>query len=113
MEAHGRGEEAEEEYMKAEKGGEIASLANTNMARTVERLIKSGQGKCVLASSLEEQRSFGMEDQPYSLFTYFLIQGLKGANGQSVDINGYVTAELLGSYVNEKILELDTIRQNQ
>jgi uncharacterized protein YjbI with pentapeptide repeats len=111
LEVHSRGKGAEEEYMKAEKGEEIASLANTNMARTVERLIKSGQGKCVLASSLEEQRSFGMEDQPYSLFTYFLIQGLKGANGESVDINGYVTPELLGNYVNEKILELGTIRQ--
>jgi uncharacterized protein YjbI with pentapeptide repeats len=111
LEVHSRGKGAEEEYMKAEKGEEIASLANTNMARTVERLIKSGQGKCVLASSLEEQRSFGMEDQPYSLFTYFLIQGLKGANGESVDINGYVTPELLGNYVNEKILELGRIRQ--
>ena len=111
LEVHSGGKETEDEYMKAEKGEEIASLANTNMARTVERLIKSEQGKCVLASSLEEQRSFGMKDQPYSLFTYFLIQGLKGANGESVDINGYVTTELLGSYVNKKILELDTIKQ--
>ena len=111
LEVHSEGKEAEDEYMKAEKGEEIASLANTNVARTVERLIKSEQGKCVLASSLEVQRSFGMKDQPYSLFTYFLIQGLKGANGESVDINGYVTPELLGSYVNKKILELDTIKQ--
>ena len=110
LEVHSGGKEEEDEYMKAEKGEEIASLANTNIARTVERLIKSEQGKCVLASSLEEQRSFGMKDQPYSLFTYFLIQGLKGANGESVDINGYVTPELLGSYVNKKILELDTIK---
>ena len=110
LEVHSGGKEEEDEYMKAEKGEEIASLANTNIARTVERLIKSEQGKCVLASSLEEQRSFGMKDQPYSLFTYFLIQGLKGANGESVDINGYVTPELLGSYVNKKILGLDTIK---
>ena len=81
------------------------------MTRTVERLIQSERGKCVLASSLEEQRSFGMKDQPHSLFTYFLIQGLKGANGESVDINGYVTPELLGSFVNNKINELDTIKQ--
>ncbi len=111
LEVHGGGRGAEDEYMKVEKGEEIASLANTNMARTIERLVKSGQGKCVLASSLEEQRSFGMKDQPYSLFTYFLIQGLKGANGESVDINGYVIPELLGSYVNKKILEIDAIKQ--
>jgi hypothetical protein len=111
LEVHGEGKGWEDEYMKAEKGEEIASLANTNMTRTVERLIQSEHGKCVLASSLEEQRSFGMKDQPHSLFTYFLIQGLKGANGESVDINGYVTPELLGSYVNKKIVELDTIKQ--
>ena len=81
------------------------------MTRTVERLIQSERGKCVLASSLEEQRSFGMKNQPHSLFTYFLIQGLKGANGESIDINGYVTPELLGSFVNNKINELDTIKQ--
>jgi uncharacterized protein YjbI with pentapeptide repeats len=111
LEVYGAGKGVEDEYMKAEKGEEIASLANTNIARTVERLVKSERGKCVLASSLEEQRSFGMKDQPYSLFTYFLIQGLKGANGESVDINGYVTPELLGSYVNKRIFELDTIKQ--
>jgi hypothetical protein len=107
----GKGEE-DEESAKAEKGEEIASLAEVNMRKTVERLVKSGHGKCVLASSLEEQRSFGMKDQPYSTFTYFLIQGLKGAGGESVDANGYVTPELLGSYANKKMLELPTIKQN-
>jgi uncharacterized protein YjbI with pentapeptide repeats len=111
LEVQSGGKGAEGEYMKAEKGDEIASLANSNMARTLERLIKSGHGKCILASSLEEQRSFGMKDQPYSLFTYFLIQGLKGANGESVDINGYITPELLGCYVSKKILEIYTIKQ--
>jgi uncharacterized protein YjbI with pentapeptide repeats len=96
---------------KAEKDEEMADSANTNMRKAVEHLIRSGQGKCVLASSLEEQRSFKMKDQPYSTFTYFLIQGLKGANGESVDINGYVTLELLSSYVNKKMYELPTIKQ--
>jgi uncharacterized protein YjbI with pentapeptide repeats len=111
LEMPGGGNRMKDEYTKAEKGEEIASLANTNIARTVDRLIKSGQGKCVLASSLEEHRSFKMEGSPYSLFTYFLIQGLKGANGESVDINGYVTPELLSNYANKKIYELATIKQ--
>ena len=88
----------------------MADSANTNMRKAVERLIKSDQGKCILASSLE-QRSFKMKDQPYSLFTYFLVQGLRGANGDSVDINGHVTLELLSSYVNKKIIELPRIKQ--
>ena len=47
--------------------------------------------------------SFKMEDTAYRIFTYFLIEGLKGANGECVDSNGYVTPELLGSYVNKKM----------
>jgi uncharacterized caspase-like protein len=111
LEVHSEGKGERDEYTRAERGEEIASLANTNMARTVERLIKSGLGKCILASSLGEERSFEMEDQPYSLFTYFLIQGLKGANGESVDINGYVTPELLASYINKKFYRLPTVKQ--
>jgi uncharacterized protein YjbI with pentapeptide repeats len=106
----GRGE-GKEKSAKAEKAEEMADIAHTNMRKAVEHLIRSGQGKCVLASSLEGQRSFKMKDQPYSTFTYFLIQGLRGANGESVDINGYVTLELLSSYVNKKIYELPTIKQ--
>jgi uncharacterized protein YjbI with pentapeptide repeats len=106
----GRGEE-KEKSAKTEKAEEMADIANTNMRKAVEHLIRSGQGKCVLASSLEGQRSFKMKDQPYSTFTYFLIQGLRGANDESVDINGYVTLELLSSYVNRKIYELPTIKQ--
>jgi uncharacterized protein YjbI with pentapeptide repeats len=105
------GKEGGEKSAKAEKDEEMADSANTNMRKAVEHLIRSGQGKCVLASSLEEQRSFKMKDQLYSTFTYFLIQGLRGANGESVDINGYVTLELLSSYVNKKIYELPTIKQ--
>jgi hypothetical protein len=104
-------EEEESAKAEAEKGEENASLANTNMQRTVDRLIKSGQGKCVLASSLEEQKSFKMEGQPYSTFTYFLIQGLKGAEGGSVDDDGYVIPESLGSYINKKMEELPKIKQ--
>jgi uncharacterized protein YjbI with pentapeptide repeats len=105
------GKRLEYEYAKIEKGEELAHLANLNMVRTAERLIGARQGKYILASSLEEEKSFRMDDQSYSLFTYFVIQGLKGANGEAVDTNGYVTAELLGRYVNKKILEIDRIKQ--
>lgn len=112
LEISGRGRKGGggEESAKPQEGEEMADSANTSMRKEVERLIKSGHGKCILASSLE-QRSFKMKDQPYSLFTYFLVQGLRGANGDSVDINGYVTLELLSSYVNKKIIELPKIKQ--
>ena len=103
------GKAGEEKSAKTKKGEGMADRANSNMRKAVERLIRSGQGKCVIASSLEEQKSFKMKDQPYSTFTYFLIQGLRGANGESVDLNGYVTPELLSSYLNKKISELPKI----
>jgi len=107
----GRGGEEEEESAKARKGQEVADMATSKLRKAVERLIRADQGKCVKASSLVEQKSFKMKDHPYSPFTYFLIQGLRGANGETVDTNGYVTLELLSSYLNKKIYELPTIKQ--
>ena len=107
----GRAEEEKQESTGAEKDEERANSAQLYMRKAVERLIRPTQGKCVLASSLDEKKSFKMKDQPYSIFTYFFIQGLRGANGESVDINGYTTLELLSSYLNKKFNELPKIKQ--
>jgi hypothetical protein len=66
----------------------IANVARDRMNDT----FKEGEGRCLLASSLGDQYSYKMHDKDYSIFTYFLIEGIKGANGKSVDPRGYVTA---------------------
>ncbi|HKG86779.1 MAG TPA: caspase family protein, partial [Nitrososphaeraceae archaeon] len=87
----------------AAKSGREA-IAST-VEKNVEDKIREGQQKSVLASSLADQASYKMDDQPYSMFTYFLVEGLKGASGKSVDDNGNVTPYSLGKYVHGKIRE--------
>ena len=76
----------------------------------MEKKIPKGEGKYLLASSQGFQKSYPMPDKPYSAFTYFLINGLR-KNEESVDINGYVTPETLGKYIDNKINDLPGNRQ--
>jgi len=84
----------------------IAKSGGAAISNTLAKGFKEGQGRYILASSLSDQRSFQMQDQPYSLFTYYLLEGLKGGNGESVDENGNVTPYYLGEYVYKKITDL-------
>jgi MAP3K TRAFs-binding domain/Caspase domain len=87
------------------KGNEddVAKSARSDM----ERAFQEGDGKCVLASSLADQVSYKMEGEPYSLFTYCLLEGLKGGNGEAVNLEGYVTPYTLGNYVYYRITSED------
>jgi len=76
----------------------------------VNNKIKAGYGKCILAASRGSQRSFGREERDYSQFTYYLLEGLKGGDGKSVDENGNVTPEKLSNYVIDK---LDNLPDNE
>lgn len=87
------------------KGGEqdAAKIARGAM----ERVFREGSGKCVLASSLGDQFSYKMKDQEFSRFTYFLLEGLRGAGGQSVNREGYVTPYTLSNYIYDRIPSLN------
>lgn len=87
--AAGLGKEGEDEEAKA--------IGN------MDKVFKEGSGKCILASSLDGQTSYAMQDSTYSLFTYHLLEGLKGAKGKAVDENGYVTPSKLSYYVYDAI----------
>jgi hypothetical protein len=76
-------------------GEDIANNARVAIDGTFEE----GEGKCILASSLRDQASYKMKNQPFSVFTYYLTEGLKGAGGKSVNQNGIVTPYTLGEYV--------------
>ena len=66
---------------------------------------KEGEGKCLIASSLGDQFSYKMKDLDYSLFTYYVLEGLKGAGGESVNPFGYVTASTLSNYLYDKVTQ--------
>jgi len=48
-----------------------------------------------------------LEEQGHSIFTYYLLEGLRG-NEDSVDRKGYVTPYSLNRYISEKIDSLPT-----
>ena len=78
----------------------------------IERSFKEGDGKSVLASSSSssaDQISYKMRGgEPYNLFTYCLLEGLKGGKeGEAVNLEGNVTPYTLGNYVYHRIMEED------
>ena len=72
---------------------------------SLEKEFVHGQGRCILASSLSNKSSYGMEGQPYSAFTYYILEGLK-QNKETVDEEGHVTPEKLSMYVSEQLKKL-------
>lgn len=79
-----------------------------NARVAMENTFKEGDGKCLLASSLGSQQSFKMKNQDYSLFTYYLIEGLNGGiNNEAVNNKGFVTPSSLGDYVYHKVISAD------
>lgn len=65
--------------------------------------MQEGEGKCILAASLATQEAYGKKEQDHSIFTYHLLEGLRGANDASIDKDGYVTPSSLGDYVYERV----------
>jgi hypothetical protein len=64
-----------------------------------------GEGKCLLAASQAAQEAYGLKEHDHSIFTYYLLEGLRG-NEKSVDTDGNVTPYSLGSYIYRTILNL-------
>jgi len=69
----------------------------------MDKVFRDSTGRCVLASSLDGQKSYAMPGKKYSQFTHYLLEGLKGANGEAVDENGYVTPSKLSAYIFEQM----------
>jgi tetratricopeptide (TPR) repeat protein len=94
------------------KGDEntTASLVRASMEKK-SKILKEGEGKCILAASTGTQEAYGSKKQDHSIFTYHLLEGMRGASGESVDKYGNVTPELLSNYVYDKVTEQTSIKQ--
>lgn len=68
--------------------------------------LKQGEGKCILSASRGFQESFATMEGKHSFFTHYLLNGLRGANGKSVDKDGIVTPESLMQYIDSEIDKL-------
>ncbi|MGB9167399.1 MAG: SIR2 family protein [Nitrososphaeraceae archaeon] len=94
------------------KGDEdtTANLVRASIEKK-SKLLKEGEGKCILSASRDTQEAYGSKKQDHSIFTYHLLEGLRGASGESVDKYGNVTPESLGNYVYDKVTEQTSIKQ--
>jgi tetratricopeptide (TPR) repeat protein len=62
--------------------------------------------KCILAASQSHQEAYALKEEEHSVFTKYLLKGLKGEDNESVDNEGHATAQLLGDYVYRAIKRL-------
>jgi tetratricopeptide (TPR) repeat protein/uncharacterized caspase-like protein len=67
--------------------------------------LKQGRGKCLIAASESTQRAYEIKEKNHGIFTYYLLEGLKG-KPQSVDEYGNVTVDRLADYVYDTISNL-------
>ena len=61
------------------------------------------QGKYICSASQALQEAYALTTGEHSIFTYYLLQGLKG-NTESIDSEGNVTPQSLGKYVYKAIM---------
>jgi hypothetical protein len=91
---------------KIGKGGEEdAANAGRKAIDEKSRILERAEGKCILAASQAYQKAFETTQKNHSLFTYYLLEGLKG-NEETVDSYGYITPDSLSKYVYNKIMSL-------
>jgi hypothetical protein len=69
------------------------------------RELPEGQGKYILASSQLHQEAYALKTGEHSVFTYYLLEGLRG-NVESIDSEGNVTPQSLGNYIIRSIMRL-------
>ena len=86
------------------KGDELA-LASAAKSRQ-DSSFTEGEGRCLLSSSMGFQESFATIDGSHSFFTNYLLKGLSGAEGKSVNSDGMVTPDSLMQYIDREIDEL-------
>jgi len=84
---------------KISKGHEddAAKLGASSIDKGSEKL--RGEGKCILAASQAQQEAYSLEEQNHSLFTYYLLQALRGEHTEAVDNEGYLTVDSLSIFM--------------
>lgn len=74
------------------------------------KILREGEGKCILAASQGLQEAYALKEHNHSLYTYYLLQGLKGDEA-SVDDNGFVTPDSLSKFAYNQMMSLPLDRR--
>ena len=88
------------------KGGDdAAAKLGTAAINDKSTNLQRNKGVCLLAASQAAQEAYALKEGNHSIFTHYLLEGLKG-NEKSIDTFGNVTADSLGKYVHRAIVNL-------
>ena len=92
---------------KVSKGNleDVVKLGSVAIQSGMKKL--EGEGRCLLAASQSYQEAYGLKEAGNSLYTYFLLEGLKG-NKEALNEDGDVTPYTLNNYVYNSIFNSNT-----
>ncbi len=80
----------------------VATKSLETPLKSLARQIAESEGKVMLASSRDDEVSIEKPNLPNSIFTYYLIQGLKG---EAADKDGIVTLKNLYDFVHKETVQ--------
>ena len=88
-------------------GAARLSKGPKDAAKLAEQLISKGggvqeEGQCILAASQSYQEAYGMNEGNGSVFTHYVVEGMKG-DPRAADNDGNITPDTLGKYVYDKV----------
>lgn len=93
------------------RGSAMVTMNEKDSAKVGEYILDEksrklpAQGKYILSSNQTLQEAYALTTGQHSIFTYYLLEGLRG-NTESIDSDGNVTPQSLGNYVYRKIMSL-------
>lgn len=88
-----------------------AKIGLSIMDRESNNLTKAGEGKCILAASQAQGEAYGLERSNHSIFTYYLLEALKGRAHEAIDKNGCITVDSIAKYLYNTIMSLPAERR--
>jgi uncharacterized caspase-like protein len=87
----------------AAKSAAQAAQAIRKKAEAVRKNARSGKGIAILSACLDSQEAESTTKRDYSIFTYYLLEGLSGLDNEYIDPNGNITAFSLGDRIFYKV----------
>ena len=84
---------------------EAAARIAKNIVEEKSDKLKQGIGRCLLASSQGYEEAYDRQEKDHSIFTYYLLEGLKG-HKNAVDDEGNITYDALGKFIAREMLSL-------
>lgn len=85
---------------------DAARLGHSTIERQSEKAVLRGEGKCILAASQAQGEAYVLEEHNHSVFTYYLLEALRGKVMEAIDNNGCLTVDSLSKYVYNALMSL-------